>query len=215
MSKMKKRTILAIGAHFDDIELGCGGTLAKHVQSGDEVYGLIMTDSQYFNRSGEVVRNGGLALEEAIEAAKIIGYKLITETGIENCHLDFNDFVNSKLIKHIEEISPDIVYTHWTGDAHHDHRNLAWSTLNACKHIDRVLMYRSNWYDSDIAFRDCFYSDISETWGKKECSIRAYKTEMSRNGEEWIKYFKNLAENNGLKCGVKYAESFEPVKWFF
>ena len=51
------KKIIAIGAHYDDIELGCSGTLIKHVQSGDKVTMLVIADSAYENLNGEVIRS--------------------------------------------------------------------------------------------------------------------------------------------------------------
>lgn len=53
---MTKRNVLAVGAHADDIEIGCGGVVAKHVKNGDNVYMLVMTTPEYFNYDGRVLR---------------------------------------------------------------------------------------------------------------------------------------------------------------
>ena len=67
--------ILAIGAHFDDIELGCAGAIARHVAQGDQVYVYVATDSGFVNQKKEVVRLGKVAREEAENAMKILGVK--------------------------------------------------------------------------------------------------------------------------------------------
>ncbi len=56
--------ILGIGAHFDDLELGCGGTLIKHVEQGDNVTMLVITDSSYKDPSGNVIRDKDVAYKE-------------------------------------------------------------------------------------------------------------------------------------------------------
>ncbi len=53
--------VLAVGAHFDDIELGCGGTLARHVQKGDDVTVYVATHSGYSNPSGKIIRSREVA----------------------------------------------------------------------------------------------------------------------------------------------------------
>jgi LmbE family N-acetylglucosaminyl deacetylase len=65
--------ILAIGAHFDDVELGCSGALAKHVVNGDNVYVFVATVSGFTNEDGHVIRSNETALKEAQDAMKIIG----------------------------------------------------------------------------------------------------------------------------------------------
>ena len=69
--------VLAIGAHFDDIELGCGGALAKHVKNGDKVIGFIDTSSGFNSVDGDVLRRDKDALKEAQNASRIIGYQLL------------------------------------------------------------------------------------------------------------------------------------------
>lgn len=204
--------VLAIGAHFDDIELGCGGALAKHVKKGDKVIGFIATNSEFNNREGKELRKGRIAFDEAKCASKIIGYQLICGE-VPTFYLEYGEEINAKLIKLIEENQIELIYTHWTHDVHHDHRNLALCTLHVARHVNRILMYCSNWYNSDEVFIKNFYVDISDSWDIKENAIRAYASEMQRVGNSWITYFRQEAINNGLETGVEYAEAFQVVKW--
>lgn len=204
--------VLAIGAHFDDLELGCGGALARHCRNGDKVIGFIATDSGFYDTQGAQLRVSETALQEAMEASQIIGYDLVVG-GIPTFGLEYGEQIHCKLIKLIEENDIEMIYTHWIHDVHHDHRNLALATLHSSRHVNRLLMYRSNWYPSEREFCGNFYIDITETWAIKEEAVRAYHSEMQRIGETWLTYFKNDAENNGLKTGTKYAEVFQTVKW--
>ena len=65
--------VLAIGAHFDDIELGCAGTLAKHVANGDDVYAYVVTQSGFTNHKNIEVRSNEVATQEGEDAMKILG----------------------------------------------------------------------------------------------------------------------------------------------
>ncbi len=204
--------ILAIGAHFDDVDLGCAGALAKHVKNGDKVYIYVATDSGYKNGNGEVVRDAAVARKEGEMAARIIGGDLICG-GHNSFFLEFEEKVNVDLVKLIEQKEIDTVYTHWSGDVLHDHYNLAKATLHSGRHVTRMLMYRSNWYLSGKDFRGNFYVDISDTWELKERAILAHESECGRTGNKWVEYLKREALNNGLVAGVLYAEAFEVVKW--
>lgn len=204
--------VLAIGAHFDDIELGCGGALAKHVKNGDNVIVFIATQSGFNNKDGAVLRRGEVAFQEAENASKEIGYQLLVGN-IPTFYLEYGEDVQVKLLKIIEENAIDLIYTHWMHDVHHDHRNLALCTLHVSRHVNKLLMYRSNWYISEKEFVENFFVDISETWDIKEKAIRAYESEMKRVGESWVTYFKQEAINNGFKMGVTYAEAFQVIKW--
>lgn len=204
--------VLAVGAHFDDIELGCGGSLARHAKNGDKVIGFIATNSDFSNKEGEILRKSSEAVEEALCASKKIGYQLLLGN-IPTFHLEYGEEIHAKLIRIIEENNIDLIYTHWNHDVHHDHRNLAISTLHVARHVSRLLMYRSNWYISEAAFQENFYVDITETWDIKANAIQLYESEYRRVGKKWLTYFKQEAINNGLKIGVGYAEAFQVVKW--
>ena len=65
--------IMAIGAHLDDIEIACGGTLAKAIEAGHEVKVLIMSKSGYTNKEGRVQRSDEVAVEEGIHALQTLG----------------------------------------------------------------------------------------------------------------------------------------------
>ena len=205
--------ILAIGAHFDDVELGCGGTLAKHAENGESVYVFVATLSGYVNQYNQEVRNNQVALAEGQKAMKILGAKELICGNFKTLEVEFVDSLNIEIIKIINEKKIDLVYTHWTGDIHHDHQAVAKASLHSCRHVPRLLMYRSNWYHSPVDFRGTFFEDISETWDKKSLAVAAHESEDKRTGEKWIKFFKNEATNAGQRIGVKYAEVFEPVKW--
>ena len=204
--------ILAIGAHFDDIELGCGGSLAWHISKGDNVYAYVATVSGFTNHNNQIVRESNTALKEGQEAMKILGVKLIPGN-FKTLSVEFTDELNVEILKIIEEKKIEKVYTHWVGDIHHDHQAVGRASLHACRHVPRMLMYRSNWYHSNLDFRGNFYIDITNFWEKKEKAIRAHKSEMDRTGHRWINFFLNEAENAGQKIGVKYAEVYEVVKW--
>lgn len=204
--------VLAIGAHFDDVELGCGGALARHALLGDKVYIYIATVSGYVSYSKNIIRDNKIALTEGKSAAKILGGELL-HGNFQTLKLEFTEELNLGLIKLIDEKDVDIIYTHWVGDIHHDHAALAKSSIHCGRHVKRMLMYRSNWYHSTLDFRGNFYVDITDTWKIKEKAIMAHKSEYDRVGKKWIEFFRNEAENAGQRIGVELAEVFELVKW--
>ncbi|MBE5847900.1 MAG: PIG-L family deacetylase [Lachnospiraceae bacterium] len=204
--------VLAIGAHFDDIELGCGGALAKHAANGDHVTVFVATRSGYVSPDGVVIRGDEDAEKEGRKAVEILGAKLVCG-GLETLSLEFTDDLNAKLVHLIEEENIDIIYTHHTGDVHHDHIALAKATLHAARHVPRILTYASNWYLSDQPLVQNFFVDITDYWDKKEAAIRAHETEFARAGKDWLTYFKNEDVNNGFRCKVGMAEGFHCVKW--
>jgi LmbE family N-acetylglucosaminyl deacetylase len=204
--------ILAIAAHFDDIELGCGGALARHVSQGDKVYAFVATVSGFLNPHHEVIRSNSVAREEGKAAMNILGVQLICGS-FNTLEIEFTDELNSDILRIVEDQKIQTVYTHWIGDIHHDHQAVSKASLHSCRHVPRMLMYRSNWYHSSLDFRGNFYVDITDYWHTKERVIRAHKSEIERTKEQWINFFKNEALNAGQQIGVRYAEVFEIVKW--
>jgi LmbE family N-acetylglucosaminyl deacetylase len=205
--------ILAIGAHFDDVELGCGGVLAKHAANGDTVYVFVATVSGFSNQNAQAVRSSDIALREAQDAMKLIGTKEMICGQFKTLDVEFVDELNVQILRIVQDKNIDLVYTHWTGDIHHDHQAVARASLHSCRHVPRLLMYRSNWYHSTQDFRGNFYVDITDFWSIKEQAIRAHVSEVERTGNKWISFFRNEAENAGQRIGVRHAEVFEVVKW--
>ena len=206
--------VLAIGAHFDDIELGCGGALAKHAAAGDRVFAYVATVSGFTNPENQVVRSSELALAEGKHAMEVLRVQLIPG-GFQTLQVEFTDDLNREIIRIVERERIDLVYTHWTGDIHHDHQAVARASLHSCRHVQRMLMYRSNWYHSSVEFRGNFYIDITETWALKEQAILCHASEVDRTAHRWIDFFRNEAENAGQRIGVHRAEVFEVVKWLW
>jgi len=205
--------ILAIGAHFDDVELGCGGALARHANNGDKVYVFVATVSGFTNQYDQSVRTSEVARTEAEAAMRILGVQQLFCGEFKTLEVEFVDSLNIEILKLVQELEIDLVYCHWSGDIHHDHQAVARASLHSCRHVPRLLMYRSNWYHSTSNFRGNFYVDVTESWDIKERAIRAHVSEMERTGSKWINFFRNEAENAGQRIGVRYAEVYEVVKW--
>ncbi len=204
--------VLGVGAHYDDLELGCSGTLINHVKNGDEVTMLVLTDSSYKNPEGNEIRTAEVAKQEGETAAKIIGADLIC-LDYKTFMVPFDDFLGKKLLNHIEKLEIDIIYSHWVYDIHRDHQYAAKSTLMAGRHVPRFLMYRSNFYDTEQQFKGNFYSDISDVMDKKIEVIKAHKSELERVRYEWLDFFCKMHKNDGQKIGVTHAELFEVVRY--
>lgn len=205
--------VLAIGAHFDDVELGCGGALAKHAERGDEVFVYVATVSGFSDHNRQPVRENDTALREARSAMRVLGVKELICGQFRTLAVEFIDDLNIEIIRIVNERRIGLVYTHWVGDIHHDHQAVARASLHSCRHVPCLLMYRSNWYHSTQQFSGTYYIDITWTWSKKERAILAHVSEIERTGRKWVKFFHNEAENAGQRIGVPMAEVFEVVKY--
>lgn len=204
--------VLAASAHFDDAELGCGGTLARHARAGDEVFLYVATRSDYTDLKNRTVRGADTAAREGRAAAKILGAKLI-EGSFPTLNLRYDDALISSIRRIVEEKRIDTLYFPWTGDAHQDHRALARACVTAGRHCPRLLMYRINYYDTDEAFVPRHFVDTSATMATKIRALKAHKSEQARTQGKWLEFVNAEDRVAGLKTGVRYAEAFQAVRY--
>ncbi len=208
--------ILAVGAHHDDIDLGCSGTLAKLALEGHQVSGIILTNSETHYDIMNVHRPTERAIAEGKNAALIVGYDLIEtpeKFAADNGELKYNATYMRFLEDIIHERKIDTLFTHWQYDMNTDHAASAKLSIVAARHLKRILMYRSNWYQPDRGFNGIFYSDISETINFKKRALAAYAGEIERYSQNWVDSFIDANRSWGYSIGVSYAEIFEPVRY--
>ena len=203
--------VLAIGAHADDVELGCGGTLLKWAAEGHEIVVHVVTDSAYGDPAGKPVRFATDAAQEAAAAAARLGARL--SVGPFPCFgiADTPSALGTSLAGLVRAERPDVVLTHWDGDSHADHRVVAQATRHAVRRVPTVLAYRSNWYPGGRAFDARVFVDISATLEEKLALIRLYASENGRTGGVWEAQVRREAESQGYAHGVAAAEGFEAI----
>jgi len=208
--------VLAIGAHFDDIELGCGGSLVKHIQEkNDEVCMYVLTDSEYEHYDGAILRNKEIALKEGKEAASILGVDNLICERLKTKKVTYSVDLIERINKVIDDYAADLVYTHWVHDVHQDHFAVGRATLNAARHVPKILMYRSNWYPTNAHFNSNFFVDISAYIETKIKAIKAHKTEYKKLGEKWIDFVRYQNKASGIEMETEYAEAFEAIKYLW
>lgn len=191
--------IVAIGAHPDDVEFGCGGTLIRFIKSGWEVQLIVMTCS-----SGE-------RCKEMDEAAVYAGWNVF--------HCEFVDTLvpcNQRSIKVIEEQlakGADIVFTHYPEDSHQDHINTTRSTLAATRNSRNVLYYEGfttlNFYPSVFVELDSV-GLIHKMAALAKHASQVTKTNIT--GRHVLDMADANAISRGIMARTKHAEGFVPVR---
>ena len=209
--------ILAIGAHADDIEIGCGGTLAKAIKNGYSVKVVIVSDSVGNNYDGTILRTKEEVKTEILSAIKKLGIKKedLIILKFPNKDVPYNSKIVESLNKIMDEYSPDLILTHWTFDTHQDHRNTALATISAARNHNNILMYEPFPPSgrSYIAYKPQVYIDITENISNKIESIKAHKSQLNRYGRDWTESIEGRARMRGFESKVKYAETFELVRY--
>lgn len=130
-----QRTVLAVGAHPDDVEIGCGGILLRHREAGDRVVILTLT-------GGAQGGTASLRRNEAQQSARILQADLHVAELQDTC-VTADDETIAPISKLIRELAPSVVYTHSIHDTHQDHRNAHRATLVAARTVPHVYCYQS------------------------------------------------------------------------
>jgi LmbE family N-acetylglucosaminyl deacetylase len=203
--------ILAIGAHADDVELGCGGALLKWAAEGHEITVHVATSSGYASPDGTPIRSDANAAAEARASAARLGAAL--SIGDFPClGLVPGEALNNAMHDVIRGTSPDLLLIHWEGDTHSDHRILAGACLHACRLVPTVLAYASNWHRGTTAFSPQVFVDITAELDAKLALIELFVSENGRTGGVWQRWVRSQAESLGFVAAVGAAEGFMVVK---
>ena len=191
--------MLAVGAHPDDIEAGCAGTLALHSFKGDKVYFLVLTRGQV---------SGDPEVKEAAcrESAELLGAAGLFFGGLKDTMIPDGIKTISVIEKVMDEVCPDIVYTHTFKDVHQDHRRTAYATLSAARNCKRILMYETP--NTLKEFSPQAFIDIGTTFELKKEVLRLFGSE-SKRFKLAAKAIEGLAVFRGFQAGVPVAEAFE------
>ena len=225
MNINSKSKVLIIVAHPDDETIGLGGTIAKHLYDGDEVYALAMTDGVGSRESTKEtdVKN---RLCAAHSASKELGFKWLDILNYPDNKLDSIPLLN--IIKSLEKfkrkINPKLIYTHSSSDLNIDHRIINEAVLTAFRPQPNEVWNEIRNFEIPSAtdyghksvtnsFCPNLYIDISAFWDIKLKALQQYSEEIrefphSRSYEG----VENLAKYRGSQVGLKYAESFEVLK---
>ncbi|AEB75797.1 PIG-L deacetylase family protein [Clostridium botulinum] len=220
---MKKR-VLVVSVHPDDETLGCGGTLLKHRDNGDELSWLIVTKA-----SSKLGFSEEFLVEREIQVKKVsekFKFENVYKLGYYTTKLHTMDF--SELILNISnvinDIRPQIIYINNKSDIHTDHQVVAKAMMSCTKSfrypfIERILMYECI-SETEMAppfieniFIPNVYSDISDFIEKKLEIMSIYKSEVQESPlPRSLDNIKALARYRGASCGEKYAEAFMIVR---
>jgi len=196
--------VLAIGAHPDDIELGLGGTLAKHAHDKDEVYGLVLSNGEKVYPNGKVHDRK----KEALKSAKVLGLKKLYFGNLPDTNISENSETIVAIEKVLNEVKPDRLYTHTVRDPHQDHRNVAKAAVSACREskVKQMLLFISPLRQAD--FQPKVFIDITPFM---ETKLKALKFFYSQNHKFYMRNeaVRGLAMYWGYFIKRKYAECFE------
>jgi len=192
-------SVLAIGAHPDDIEIGCGGALLAHRQRGDQIALLVMTNGE---RGPQDAKS---RTREQEEAARLLGADLFWAGFDDGAVPDGRDGVDAVQIV-TRATAADIVYTHGKSDTHQDHRATAQVSIAACRRVTRVLHYES---PTTIGFQPMLHIDIAGLVEAKLELIRSHASQVLKNGLVDLEAVEAQARFRGFNARKRFTEGFE------
>lgn len=207
--------IMAIGAHLDDIEIACGGTLAKAIEAGHQVKVLIMSKSGYTNKEGTIQRSDEIAVKEGLNALHTLGIRDIEILDFPTKDIPFHSDVVNAIDLRMAAYNPDVVFTHHPFDTHQAHEGVAKASIAAARRKNTVFFYEPITPSgrSYVSFKPTLYVDISNTLDKKIASLKCHTSEYNKFGaEDWIEGVRCRCGFRGYEIGKKYAEAFEILR---
>jgi LmbE family N-acetylglucosaminyl deacetylase len=194
--------VLAIGSHPDDIELGCGGALLRHVARGDRVTLLVMTTGQ---RGATTISR----VSEQQEAARVLG-TIIRWGGFDDGAIPDGAATIEVVDEAVAATDAHVMYTHAPHDTHQDHRAVAVASLAAARRMQVVLYYET---PSTQFFEPSVYVDISDVLDEKLKALRAHGSQVLRDGPVDVDAIEAEARFRGSQGRVRFAEAFETPRF--
>ena len=222
-----KLDILAIGVHPDDVELGCSGTILKHIQLGKKVGILDLTQGELGSRG-----SGTLRLEEADKSAQLLGVLVRENLGFSDGFFKNDKEHQLEIIKVLRKYQPDIVLANAPKDRHPDHGRASQLVSEACFYSGLVKIEtqlgtnkQELWrpkavyhYIQDRFLKPDFVVDVSNYVDKKMDAIMAFSSQFYNpeseapetpiSGKKFLVFVKARMADFGRDISVDYAEGF-------
>jgi LmbE family N-acetylglucosaminyl deacetylase len=206
-SSAARLTVVCVGAHPDDPESGCGGTLARYAALGHAVTIVYCTRGERGIAGKSLDEAARIRSAEAEAACKVIGAKPRFFGQIDGATEVTRDQVDA-MRRLLVADHPDVVFTHWPVDTHMDHQVASVLTIRAWMGLpgSRLYFFEVNSGSQTEGFLPNTYVDISSVVEQKKAALFAH---VSQDGEGvWKEHHEIMAQWRGREAGVAAAEAF-------
>ena len=204
---LRQKTVLAIGAHPDDIEFGCGATILRMREEGAATYGLVLTGGERGHSEADTSK---VREEEAGSAAQVMAL----------CDIELHNFPDTALHEHKAEIRsviekalarwrPDVIFTHNEHDVHTDHHTVFDATREAARGAYTILCYENP--NTPPGFKPEYFYDVGNYINGKIEALSCHKTQMGK-AYAADSVVRAMAGFRGTQARVPLAEGFEVVR---
>lgn len=207
---IKNQRVLVLAPHTDDGEFGCGGTIAKLIELGNEVFYAAFSACQQ-----SVLKEfpGDILITEVKEATAVLGIKkdnlLLFEYDVRTFNFHRQAILDN-LIKIRESLKPDLVFMPSATDIHQDHQTIYSEGVRAFKNSS-ILCYELPW--NNFSFNTQAFVKLTENnIETKVAALLKYRSQQHRSYAN-PDFIRSLARTRGVQVGSHYAETFEVVRW--
>jgi LmbE family N-acetylglucosaminyl deacetylase len=205
--------ILLLSPHTDDVELGCGGSVAKFIERGDDILWLAFSVAEDSLPEGmpkdtlarefeKVVQRYGLGEEQR----EILDFR-VRHMG------EHRQDVLEHLVRVRSKFRPDIVIGPSVHDYHQDHQVVANEMIRAFKSSASIICYELPW--NNVRFDSQMFVTLEERHIEKKWeALQEYRSQMiNRRGYFEREFIFGMARMHGVQCSNQFAEAFEVIRW--
>ena len=222
--------ILTVGCHPDDLEIACGGTIAKYAKSGHKVFMCRVANGNMGHKIIQPAELAAIRKAEAEKSAAVLGAEPLTIDAGDLTVSRFDERAVDKMIDIIRYTKPDFIITHNTEDYMQDHIETEKLVFNAS--FSASITHRLTEYGAFNAippimhmdtlagmnFIPTEYVDISDTIEKKIEALACHESQIAWMREhdkiDFLEFVRTCSKYRGLQCGAAYAEGFRPcINW--
>lgn len=217
--------VLGIGSHPDDLEIACGGTLAKYAKNGHKVFMCHIANGNMGHKEIMPKELGIIRAKEAELAAKILGAEAIN-MNVGDAEVEASDkAIAKKIVELIRYTKPDVIITHNPDDYMRDHMQTSRLAYDASFVATLPhLLTHSNYTDkfpsifymdtlAGIGFLPTEYVDVSDEIEQKFEALNAHESQikwmLEHDRIDFIDFVRTCSKYRGLQCSVPYAEGFK------
>jgi LmbE family N-acetylglucosaminyl deacetylase len=197
--------ILAVGAHPDDIEFGCGGTLIKLSGRGKKINFLVLSE-------GGAVHDPSVRKKEQERSARMLN-ACVFWGGCRDTEIPPGKVLISRIEEVMKKVKPDIVFCNYPDDIHQDHRTLADACVSATRYTRRVVFYE---VPTSRNFEPLVFVDITPVMKKKLTLLKIHTSQVNKTrvaGLTILESASSCANFRGYQARVRYAEGFKPLRY--
>jgi N-acetylglucosamine malate deacetylase 1 len=221
--------VLAVGCHPDDLEIGCGGTLARFAHQGDTVVMCLVANGNQGHVLIQPTELRAIRQEEARAAATRLGAVEVIGLDVPDLEVDSGNLqLVERLVNLIRRVQPDVIITHAPEDYMRDHVEVSKLVFDASfsasvphfadSSLPRAPITPLYYMDTlaGVNFLPVEYVDITETIETKLSALNCHTSQVKwmsdHDGIDFLDFVRTVSKFRGLQCGAAYAEGFRPCQ---